>query len=218
VLTDAPCAPGCAAALRGAGLADLPLDVVAVGAPLGEAIATWRDARIGWAIAIERCGRSAGGPPRNMRGIDISPHTAPLDELFVAGPWDTIAIGDGGNELGLGALPRDLVTRHVAFGELIACVTPARHLIMAGVSHWGCYGLLAALAVLRPDWRDTMLAGLDPALEQRVFATMLAEGPAVDGVTQRRTPTIDAIPLAVHRAKLDAIRAVVTGAPEGGSA
>lgn len=210
VLTDEPCADGCRAALEAAGLLDrVPLDVVAVGAPLGEMIATWRDAGVSLAVAIERCGRSAGGPPRNMRGVDISPHTAPLDDLFLAGPWKTVAIGDGGNELGLGSLPRALVALHVANGELITCATPADHLIMAGVSHWGCYGLIAALAALRPDWGDAMRHWLDPATDFAILEHMIAHGPAVDGVTQRQTHTIDAIGMTVHHEKLRAIAALI---------
>ncbi len=41
-----------------------------------------------------------------MRGTDISAYAAPLDRLFSAGPWRTIAIGDGGNEIGMGGVPR----------------------------------------------------------------------------------------------------------------
>jgi len=210
VLTDTPCADGCAAALRGAGLANLPLDVVAIGEPLAGAIAGWRDKGIGFVIAVERCGRSAGGPPRNMLGVDLSAHTAPLDELFVAGPWRTIAIGDGGNEIGLGALPRSLVVRHVVHGELIACVTPAEHLVMAGVSHWGCYGLIAALAAMREEWRAAMLSCLDPLLDSLILKTMVFEGPAVDGVSHHQSLSIDAIDIATHHAKLGAIRELVS--------
>ena len=210
LLTDTPCADGCAAALRGA-QADIPLDVVAVDAPVADAIAAWREAEIGWGVSVERCGRSAGGPPRNMRGIDISPHTAALDELFLAGPWRTVAIGDGGNEIGLGALPRALVTQHVAEGELIACVTPADYLVLAGVSHWGCWALLAALALLRPDWAPGLRASLDPALDRHVLETMVRDGPGVDGVLQRQGHTIDALPLEVHHAKLAAITDLLDG-------
>jgi hypothetical protein len=209
VLTDTPCADGCAAALRGAGLPRVPLDVVALNTPLGDAIALWRDHGITWTIAIERAGRSAGGPPRNMRGVDISPHTAALDEVFVAGPWNTVAIGDGGNEVGLGALPRALMAQHVAYGELIACVTPATHLVMAGVSHWGCYALLAALAIVRPSWRQAMMSALDPALDRIILETMVAEGPGVDGVLQRQSATIDALDMEAHHRKLAAIAGLV---------
>ena len=95
--------------------------------------------------------------PRNMRGEDVSPWSAPLDRLFTAGPWRTIAIGDGGNEVGMGALPAGLVAREVPLGSTIACVTPAEFLITAGVSHWGAYGLIAGLAVREPAWRQTLL-------------------------------------------------------------
>ncbi len=208
MMTDRPCASGCDAALRGAGLGDLPLDIVNLNAPLEPATETWRKAGITWAMAIERCGRTQSGPPRNMRGVDISAHTAALDDLFLAGPWDTIAIADGGNEMGTGALPRTLMARHVAHGDLIACVTPASHLIMAGVSHWGCYAMLAALAILRPDWREAMLSCLDPALDLTIMQTMMTEGPAVDGVSQRQEPTIDTLDMTTHHRKLAAIQKI----------
>jgi hypothetical protein len=209
VLTDTPCRAACAAALTAAGVPETPLDSVAPDASLQDMIAAWRCAGIDWVISIERCGRSAGGPPRNMRGIDVSAYTAPLDDLFLAGPWNTIGIGDGGNEIGLGSLPRTLIERHVVHGATIACVTPASCLIMAGVSHWGVYALIAALAVLRADWREALLSCLDVALDARILEAMVRDGPAVDGVSQRQALTIDTLPLEVHRAKLLEIRAAV---------
>ncbi len=206
--TDEPCRNACEVALAAAGAAEVPVDAIAIGPPLIPLIETWRDAGITHAISIERCGRSADGAPRNMRGHDISAHTAPLDDLFAAGPWDTIAIGDGGNEIGMGALPRSLIAQNVAHGELIACVTPTRHLIVAGVSHWGAYGLLGALACLRPDWRGSLIGCLDEGLDRRVLEAMLADGPAVDGVSRMRAATIDNLDLAIHHQKLRAIRAL----------
>jgi hypothetical protein len=161
------------------------------------------------AISIERCGRSADGAPRNMRGLDISSYTAPLDELFTAGPWETIAIGDGGNEIGMGSLPRELIAQHVDHGATIACVTPARHLIVAGVSNWGAYALLGALAVLRPDWRERLLACLDDKLDQAVIEATVNDGPAVDGVSRLRTMTVDDLDMTVHHGKLREIRSLV---------
>src|SRR6201993_4389334 len=129
IAPDVPChAPG-ASALRGAGVPALPVDA----ADVADMIETWRRSEITHAISIERCGRSADGAPRKMRGLDIGSYTAPLDELFTAGPWETIAVGDGGNEIGMGALPRELIARHIDHGATIACATPAQHLIVAGV-------------------------------------------------------------------------------------
>ena len=203
--TDEPCRSACVAALTGAGLPGVPVDAAGVPAM----VETWRRSGITHAISIERCGRSADGAPRNMRGLDISAYTAPLDELFSAGPWETIAIGDGGNEIGMGSLPRELIAQHVDHGETIACVTPARHLIVAGVSNWGAYGLLGALAALRPDWRERLLACLDEKLDQTVLEATVNNGPAVDGVSRWRTMTVDNLGMTIHHAKLREVRALV---------
>ena len=202
--TDEPCRSACAAALAGAGISHVPVDAGNLVAVVDE----WRRAGITHAISIERCGRSADGAPRNMRGLDISSYTAPLDELFMAGPWETIAIGDGGNEIGMGSLPRELIARHIENGAAIACVTPARHLMVAGVSNWGAYALLAALAVLRDDWRKKILGCLDPALDKAVLEAVVLHGPAVDGVSRLRAMTVDSLDLAIHHDKLREIRAL----------
>ena len=203
--TDEPCRRACVAALAGAGAKVVPVDATDPAAT----VTTWRRSGITHALSIERCGRSPDGVPRNMRGLDISAYTVPLDELFAAGPWDTIAIGDGGNEIGMGSLPRDLIARHVDHGEIIACTTPARHLIVAGVSNWGAYGLLGALAAFRADWRERLLACLDEKLDQAILETMVNDGPAVDGVSRLRAMTVDSFDLAVHHNKLREIRALV---------
>ena len=203
--TDEPCRSACVAALAGAGLSGVPVDAATVPAM----VETWRRAQITHAISIERCGRSADGAPRNMRGLDISSYTAPLDDVFIAGPWETIAIGDGGNEIGMGSLPRGLIAQHVDHGETIACVTPARHLIVAGVSNWGAYGLLGALAVLRPDWRERLLVCLDEKLDQAILEATVNNGPAVDGVSRLRTMTVDNLAMARHHSKLREIRTLV---------
>jgi D-glutamate cyclase len=207
--TDTLCRDACAAALAAAGCTHVPVDAVTIGAPLSSLIETWRDAAVTYAISIERCGRSADGPPRNMRGEDIGSYTAPLDDVFSAGPWDTIAVGDGGNEIGMGALPRSLIGQHVAHGEVIACVTPAKYLIVAGVSNWGAYALLGALAALREDWRASLLACLDERLDRAVLEATIARGPAVDGVSRLSAPTVDNLEIAVHHRILRKIRMLV---------
>jgi hypothetical protein len=206
VATDEPCRATCAAALQGV---DVPVDVVPLGGKVEKTIAHWCGFGVTHAIAIERCGRSADGAPRNMRGEDISAFTQPLDGLFLAPWWQKIAIGDGGNEIGMGSLPASLIGSDVAHGERIACATPAEHLIVAGVSNWGAYALIGALAVLRRDWRETLIECLDPARDAAVLRACVNDGPAVDGVTRQHTLTVDGLPTEVHQEKLQAIRAVV---------
>jgi len=209
LVTDEPCRATCAAALRGAGAAGVPLDVVKLGVVVDDIVALWRRLGVTHAISIERCGRSADGAPRNMRGEDISAFTTPLDDLFLAGPWQRIAVGDGGNEIGMGSVPAALIGEFVAHGETIACATPADHLIVAGVSNWGAYALIGALAAIRADWREVLLGCLDARLDAAILQAMVRDGPAVDGVTRQRTLTVDSLPAEVHHAKLSAIRAVV---------
>jgi hypothetical protein len=206
LLTDDACRSACEAALTGAGVTGVPIDSAAPDQPLQPLIQAWRGHGIDWMIAIERCGLGADGRPRNMRGEDVGANAAPLDHVFTAGPWRTLAIGDGGNEVGMGALPAGLIAREVPFGAMIACVTPTEHLITAGVSHWGAYGLIAGLASHEAAWREALLGCLDPAIDRRILKALVERGPAVDGVTLRRTLTIDGLDLAAHRAKLEAIR------------
>ena len=108
----------------------------------------------------------------------------------------------------MGALPIGLIARDVPLGETIACVTPADHLIAAGVSHWGVYALIAGLAAVNGVWRDRLRGVLDPAADARIVAAMVEQGPAVDGVTLRREATIDGISMSGHRAVLEALKAL----------
>ena len=203
--TDTGCRSACRVALDAAGVTMVPIDAVAPDEPVDALIDLWRQDGIDCVIAIERCGPGRDGRPRNMRGTDVSAHAARLEHLFSAGPWRTIGIGDGGNEMGMGGVPRPLIAQHVPLGDLIGCVVPADFLIAAGVSHWGAYGVLAALSLVRPDWCQAMRAALDPLLDQAVVAAMVRDGPAVDGVTLRRSETIDALDMKVHAGVLEAV-------------
>jgi hypothetical protein len=213
VATDTICQSACRAALDAAGASEVPVDILAPEDSADGLVDLWRRERTDWVIAIERCGPAADGRPRNMRGTDIAAHAAPLDRLFSAGPWQTIAIGDGGNEIGMGRVARSLIAQYVPLGDRIGCVVPADFLIAAGVSHWGAYALLAGLAALRPDWSAAASAALNPALDRAVVEAMVRDGPAVDGITLRREATIDAVSMDVHHEVLNTILAAMPRSP-----
>ena len=57
-------------------------------------------------VSIERPGRTRGGEYLSMRGESVGEWNGALDELFVQAPRRvvTVGVGDGGNEIGMGAL------------------------------------------------------------------------------------------------------------------
>jgi hypothetical protein len=145
-------------------------------------------------VAIERPGRARDGTYRNMRGADVSAWNARIDELFVrAGRVTTVGVGDGGNEIGMGNVRARLAKRG-GLAARIASVVSVDHLVVAGVSNWGAYGIVAHLGRLagRP-----LLHTADD--ERRLVAACVAAG-ACDGVTRRREPTVDGLALDTHAA------------------
>jgi hypothetical protein len=212
IAVDSPCADAVRAAVHETGVA-VAVDEVGVADPAGirRVAGAWRDAGVGHAVSIERCGLSADGRPRNMRGADVSPWTAPLDDLFTAGDWARIGVGDGGNEIGMGKLPPGLIGRTVPNGEKIACITACDHLVVAGVSNWGAYGLMAALAVLHEPWSPTLAKFLTAERDQALTHAIVARAGAVDGVTARNEPTVDGFPAAVHAEVIDGLRRIAWG-------
>src|SRR5258708_34637689 len=147
VAVDTPCAEAVRAAIEEAG-GGVAVDEVGVsdGQGIVRLTEAWRGAAVTHAVAIERCGRSGDGRPRNMRGVDVSPWTAPLDDLFLGGGWTKLGVGDGGNEIGMGRLPAGLIAHTVPNGAAIACVTSCDHLVVAGVSNSVAPGLMATVA------------------------------------------------------------------------
>ncbi len=156
-----------------------------------------RDVRLAThVIAIERPGPAADGRCRTMRGRDITDLIAPVDHLFFRDDgsslgWETIGIGDGGNEIGMGKVPPETVAANVPNGEAIHCRVPTDRLIVAGVSNWGAYALAAGVYVLQDVRPTTDL--FDPDREKRILETMVRAGPLVDGVTGKQTATVDGL-------------------------
>src|SRR5882757_846264 len=212
IAVDSPCADVVRAAVASSGRDVMVDEMGVVDRPGIERVTeAWRQAGVSHAIAIERCGIAADGRPRNMRGVDVSPWTAPLDDLFLGGPWRKIGVGDGGNEIGMGKLPAGLIAEHVPNGAAIACVTPCDHLVVAAVSNWGAYGLMAALALVRPEWSATIARFLTAERDLAVTRAVVAEAGAVDGVTARREATVDGFGPEIHGALIDGLRRIAWG-------
>jgi hypothetical protein len=132
-----------------------------------------------------------------MRGLDISAYQSPVHKLFEYTLYDepsitTIGIGDGGNEIGMGKIPWHVIRRNIPNGGLIACRVPTDHLIVAGVSNWGAYGLAAGVSVLRGAKLPHEL--FDAERERELLRIMVEQGPLVDGVSAKPRVSVDGLP------------------------
>jgi hypothetical protein len=152
-------------------------------------------------VAIERPGNAADGHRYSMRKEILDDLVASADCLLSPPgkrSHTTLAIGDGGNELGLGSL-RDALSGYVAHGETIFSATAADHVIPAGISNWGAYALAASLSLLTGQ----LLIGT-PQHERSVLAAMVAAG-AVDGCTKQCALSVDGLAWDDYARTLDAI-------------
>lgn len=149
-------------------------------------------------VSIERCGRNITNSYSNMHRIDITPHTAPLDELFLLNSSDAlkIAIGDGGNEIGMGLLKEVIDDRF----SVSPCVVSTDHLIIATVSNWGSLGLMAYLQAY--SGIEVMPSGADL---KAYFEHIVARG-AVDGIRGGGSVSADGFDFEVDLEMLKALR------------
>lgn len=147
----------------------------------------------------------------NMRGLVIDEQTAPAHRLFEAVQRSargikTLAIGDGGNEIGMGTIPWEVLRAALkadVAGRII-CRIATDYLIMAGVSNWGAYALACAMASLRG--RGGLLAEWDSHCQRALIEALVHEGGAIDGLTGRHEPTVDGLPLDAYLGVLEQIR------------
>lgn len=165
-------------------------------------------------VSTERVGRNKNGIYYNMRGRDYGMGRARIDMLFDAGMnrgVPVIAVGDGGNEIGMGAVA-DAVETSVPFGAPgdcpcgggIGAVTGANILMTAAVSNWGCTAICAAMALRTADVRLLH----SPAMEARLLEVMTAQGliNSADGIID---PHVDGIRDTTHIALTELAEAIV---------
>lgn len=146
-------------------------------------------------IACERAGMTSDGTYRNALGQDYSEGREKLDFVFDEAKRlgiPTIGIGDGGNEIGMGAV-KSAVRAHIKFGDVLCAECATDILIPAGVSNWGCYGIAAALAVLKNNASLAHTA----ACEQRLIEASPVAG-LIDGTTGLVDATVDGMGAEVH--------------------
>ncbi len=160
-------------------------------------------------IACERAGMTADGTYRNALGQDYSDGRERLDYVVdeaVDQKVPTVGIGDGGNEIGMGAV-KDAVSKYIKHGDILCAELATDVLIPAGVSNWGCYAIAAALAVLKSD---ASLAHTAEA-ERRLIEFSPSAG-LVDGMTGLLDATVDGMQPDIHMSVVKLLEQTVRGA------
>ena len=151
-------------------------------------------------ISIERCGPSEDGRARNMRNVDITDFTAKTDHLFT-GETPSVGIGDGGNEIGMGNLAHVIPTVPTLVEH--PCVTRVTKPVIASVSNWGGYGLVAAIS--QRVGRNLLPSVAD---EREMVKRAIALG-AVDSFTGQRAPMVDGFPIEEYCQTLEKLHALL---------
>lgn len=149
-------------------------------------------------ISIERSSHNAAGNYLNMHGDDVGSHTAHIDQLFLQDK-PSVGIGDGGNEIGMGNLYSVIkATDHLPNDpSVVGC----NHLVIASVSNWGGYGLVAALSLLTEQ-------NLLPTPEQdtRCLEYLVNKG-VVEGISGERTMAVDGFDVQTNQQVLQKLHA-----------
>ena len=137
-------------------------------------------------IAVERCGINELGKYSNMHGQDITPYTAKIDCLF-QNKITSIGIGDGGNEIGMGNLYAQVKdnSKLVRFPTTIE----VDELVIASVSNWGAYGLIAAISLIK---NQNLLVSVEEEIE--IINTLVGLG-VVDGMSGKPESFVDGFDL-----------------------
>jgi len=168
-------------------------------------------------IAIERPGRNAQGQYHFSGGKNVSDAIARVDTLFVLlgeRGVPSLAIGDFGNELGMGAIADVVKVQTPSGGNCgcgcgggTACEIVADFTFACTVSDWGAYALAAAVSHLVAD--GAVLVGGD--VYRRIIEANVAAG-AVDGTSRLAIPHIDGVSDQFNARLLEQMRDVVAHA------
>lgn len=162
-------------------------------------------------MTVEKAGPNRDGVYHNMAGYDITDASAKVDALFetLDASTPTIAVGDSGNEIGMGAI-EDAVREEIEYGDVcqcdcgagIACATETAFLVPAAVSNWGAHAIVACLSTLL----DRELLH-DPAVERRMLLDASAAG-GIDGIGGGTTGWCDGLPPEIHESIVRLLREI----------
>ena len=156
-------------------------------------------------LTIERPGKARDGHYHNMRGGIIDAMFVDASSIIEAARErgiTTISIGDGGNEIGMGALA-ETIEKYVPHGEAICAREVADIALISGVSNWWGWGVSALLSRM---YGINLLPSDD--MERGMLHEMVLAG-SVDGCTKKPEETVDNLPMEVHLGVLSYVRSAM---------
>ena len=156
-------------------------------------------------LTIERPGKARDGHYHNMRGGIIDAMFVDASSIIEAARErgiTTISIGDGGNEIGMGALA-ETIEKYVPHGEAICAREVADIALISGVSNWWGWGVSALLSRM---YGINLLPSDD--MERGMLHEMVLAG-SVDGCTKKPEETVDNLPMEVHLGVLSNVRSAM---------
>lgn len=156
-------------------------------------------------LTIERPGKARDGHYHNMRGGIIDAMFVDASSIIEAARErgiTTISIGDGGNEIGMGALA-ETIEKYVPHGEAICAREVADIALISGVSNWWGWGVSAMLSRM---YGINLLPSDD--MEWGMLHEMVLAG-SVDGCTKKPEETVDNLPMEVHLGVLSNVRSAM---------
>ncbi|MFX8860132.1 glutamate cyclase domain-containing protein [Acinetobacter baumannii] len=165
-------------------------------------------------FSTERVGRNINNIYYSMRGKNYGMQRARIDYIFDEAfkrRIPTVAVGDGGNEIGMG-LVSDSVKKYVKFGNDDSCecgagigaVTKTDVLVTAACSNWGCYAIVAAMA-LRTQNKALLHT---PEMEESLLKMGVNIG-LINSVEGFIDANVDGIKFSTHLALTEMITAIV---------
>lgn len=164
-------------------------------------------------ISIEKGGMNQKGEIHTSRGAETTKWMAKVDFLIEDAKMKnivTIGIGDGGNEIGMGNIRKE-IQANIPYGATCTCgcnggIAPINEvdvLIAASISNWGAYGVAACLAFLSDD----IDVFHNREIEERILRRS-ADARFIDGITGLVDPSADGLRWPIHAAFVDILREV----------
>jgi hypothetical protein len=174
----------------------------------------FRDYKPRGVIAIEKQAPNKKGFYHTIGGIhrDVETFAWVLIETARSENVPSIGIGDGGNEIGFGAVA-DAVEEIMPYGRMCQCPceggiasrVATDYLVVASISNWGAYGICASLAAQLGDL-DIFPA---PSTVRRMLVECVGAG-AMDGDILRPDLSDDGVPLKTHESIVRILRSIIT--------